>query len=176
MYAPGPNVECRVLESKLPLPRRVPGKAFSYSDHEGVSAVIRLERPEEKVSAIRFKRMTSLSSRANPDFQRSIQEALKILERALNRANADRSKYLVIAVLIFLLLVVSFIPLALLGVDYHAYVEIALFIPRFIASAFVVIFVLMATVFHKREVNALKASYAALRLINEQDYGNNPVL
>ena len=86
------------------------------------------------------------------------------------------SRSAVLTALLFLLLVISFIPLALLGSDYHAYVEIALFIPRFVVSSFVIIFILMATVFHKKEHNALKASYAALRLINEQDFGNNPVL
>jgi sphingomyelin phosphodiesterase 2 len=47
LHKPGPNVKSEVVHCQLPLPSRVPGKEFSYSDHEAVAATIRIRRDDE---------------------------------------------------------------------------------------------------------------------------------
>lgn len=44
MYGAGPNVKASTVSCRLPVPRRVPGRDFSYTDHEGVEATIQLAR------------------------------------------------------------------------------------------------------------------------------------
>lgn len=41
------NVKTTILEYKLPLPERVPGQKFSYSDHEAVQVRLRLQAKED---------------------------------------------------------------------------------------------------------------------------------
>ncbi|KAM7356999.1 neutral sphingomyelinase [Cochliomyia hominivorax] len=41
------NIKTTILEYKLPLPDRIPGKKFSYSDHEGVQVRLRLQTKQE---------------------------------------------------------------------------------------------------------------------------------
>ena len=68
MYGPGPNVTAKTQPQscRLPLPRRIPGKDFSYSDHEGVEAVIemaRLRPPPSNTThntAVEFRHQVSL--------------------------------------------------------------------------------------------------------------------
>ncbi len=68
-----------------------------------------------------------------------------------------------------LLLVVSFIPIAMLQSPYHAVIEVGLFFPRFMVTVCMVFFALMATLFNKKETNSLSSARTSLELIRDQD-------
>ena len=44
MNSGGPDIEASTQSSSLPLPNRVPGQNYSFSDHEAVDACIKLNR------------------------------------------------------------------------------------------------------------------------------------
>ena len=44
MNSGGPDIEVTTQSSSLPLPNRVPGQNYSFSDHEAVDACIKLNR------------------------------------------------------------------------------------------------------------------------------------
>lgn len=46
MYRPGANIKVELKKYALPLPERVPDHTFSYSDHEAVSATLKLDKCE----------------------------------------------------------------------------------------------------------------------------------
>jgi hypothetical protein len=72
--------------------------------------------------------------------------------------------------------VATFIPPALLaneGTRYIVAMDLGLFLPRFLASIAFVFFVLMASVFHRKEKNALASAEKSLQLILNQDGPND---
>ena len=44
MYQAGPGVTAKTENCYLPLPHKAPNLSCSYTDHEGVAAVIRVQR------------------------------------------------------------------------------------------------------------------------------------
>lgn len=46
MYRPASNIKVHLKDYALPLPERVPDQTFSYSDHEAVSATLKIEKCE----------------------------------------------------------------------------------------------------------------------------------
>ncbi len=169
MYAPGPNVRAEAVECELPLPSRVPEEPFSFSDHEAVSATIRLTRGSRKDmrSGPEFCRENSLRYRQS--CVDAVGEALDIVRRAQDHAEKDELRYAFIAAILLILLVVSFVPIALLDSPYHAIIEVGLFFPRFAITLGMVFFTLMATLFNKKEKNALSSTKTSLELIRDQD-------
>ncbi len=66
----------------------------------------------------------------------------------------------------------TFIPPAVLasqGTRYIIALDFGLFIPRFLATIAFVFFCLMASVFHRKEKNALASAEKSLQLILNQD-------
>ena len=82
----GPGVEVTTQSSSLPLPHRVPGKNYSFSDHEAVDACLKLIRnisydnttgqkiPQQTNRD--FKRAQSIETRN--DCVNSVNEAIKV--------------------------------------------------------------------------------------------------
>ena len=85
-YSAGPDTTVIPLSCDLPLPDRVPGQNYSFSDHEAVDAVLKLRRrrihdakpgQELKHQTVRdFKRAQSIETRL--DCVKSVQEAVKV--------------------------------------------------------------------------------------------------
>ncbi len=177
MYQPGPNVTASTVSCQLPLPSRIPGKNFSYSDHEAVCATITVRRKKGVLqSAADYRRR--LCAVYRPQCVSAVDEALRILERSERHVHRDKVRYAVIAALMLILFVASYVPLALLGEGsgstYIAVVEVALFLPRFVLTVCFVFFILMATLFNRRESHALRSAKVSLTLIKEQD-GHGPL-
>ena len=85
-YSAGPDTTVTAQRCCIPLPDRVPGQSYSYSDHEAVDAVFKLKRNIEnefygcqnikKQTVREFKRAQSIETRI--DCVKSVQEAIKV--------------------------------------------------------------------------------------------------
>ena len=67
------------------------------------------------------------------------------------------------------MLILSFLPAGFVAETYYLPLDLGLFFPRFVVTVFIVIFFLMATLFNKRERNALRGTREELQLILDQD-------
>jgi sphingomyelin phosphodiesterase 2 len=79
MYQPGPNVMCETVHCSLPLPNRVPGKRFSFSDHEAVTATLRMRRAPRAAplqTAPEYRRHCSVLARS--DCVQAVDEAVSV--------------------------------------------------------------------------------------------------
>jgi hypothetical protein len=168
-------VDAKTIQCSLPLPNRVPNTNFSYSDHEAVSATINLRKVRTSFqSGPEYRRLASLECRN--ECVSAIVEAQKIIKKAESHVKRDKNIFLFISVSLFIILILSFLPLALLNHKYHVGIEAGLFIPRFLITAGIIFFALMGTVFNQRETNALNSAKISLKLIHDQDIKNNPFL
>ena len=73
-----------------------------------------------------------------------------------------------------MLFAATFIPPAIYssegwGARYTVSLDVALFLPRFLFTVAIVFFSLMASVFHRKERNALASAKKSLQLILNQD-------
>jgi sphingomyelin phosphodiesterase 2 len=168
MYQSGPNMKATTVQCSLPLPNKIAGKEFSYSDHEAVCATIRLERQRESYqSCPDFRRFHSRQNRG--ECIPVVQSALEILDNAETHVAMDCWQYCSVSAFLFFFLILSFLPIILIDESYHAAIEISLFLPRFLITICCIFFALMGTVFNRREKNALKAAKNSLMLICKQD-------
>jgi len=179
MFSAGPGVEVMTQSSSLPLPHRVPGKNYSFSDHEAVDACLKLIRnisydnttgqkiPQQTNRD--FKRAQSIETRN--DCVNSVNEAIKVMERSLQSVDRSQKKYAVYSLLSAIILIITFIPSGMTGLEIaeRIILDICLFFPRLGLSASTIIFGLMGSLFSKRERNAFRAVKNQLNLVLEQD-------
>ncbi len=97
MYRAGPGFEADTTKFWSPLPNRVPGKNYSYSDHEAVAAVISVTKAAEELkrnqSGPDFRR--SLSVKARNDVVGAVNDAGIIIDKSLKKVDFDKVKYTV---------------------------------------------------------------------------------
>ena len=168
MYGAGPNVLAAAVECEKPLPQRISGKEFSYSDHEAVCATIKLIRSKDVFQkSTDFRRM--LSKECRIDCVKAVKDAIGIIERSQNTVNKDHLRYGMIAAVFLILFVLTFLPGILVDPKWYGLVDVLVFVPRFLFTVAFVFFVLMATIFNKKEKNALSSTKSSLRLILDQD-------
>lgn len=167
MYRAGPGLDAETVNCWFPMPQRVPDQPFSYSDHEAVASVIKVTRPGRFQSGPDFRRSLSLNNRS--ETVRAVKDANDIIDKSLRRVDSDQTKYVFYTFVLLLLLVLSFIPSAFIPVSYYLALDLSLFLPRFVITIFIVIFFLMASLFNKRERNALIGTRKELQLILDQD-------
>ena len=169
MYRAGPGLDAETSNCWFPLPQRIPDMPYSYSDHEAVASVIKLTRPKSSrfQSGPEFRRSLSLNNRS--DTVRAVKDANDIIDKSLRQVDSDQTKYVFYTFFLLLLLVLSFIPSAFIPESYYLALDLAFFIPRFVVTVFIAIFFLMASIFNKRERNALIGTRKELQLIIDQD-------
>ncbi len=178
MYRAGPGCEASTANCWHPLENRVPGKEFSYSDHEAVAAEIKMLRTgcggegdvKRNQSAADFRR--SLSVKSRNEVLQAVNEATVIIDKSLRKVDFDKIKYGVYSFGVMLFLILTFIPSSFIPDDYYVYFDLGMFLPRFVATIFFVIFVLMASLYNKKERNALKSTKKELALIINQEFEN----
>ena len=171
MYRSGPSVDAETINCWQPLPPRVPGENYSYSDHEAVAAMIRIKKSNETCrfqSGPEFRRSLSVNNR-NETVQ-AVHDAINIIDKSLSTVDRDQFKYVIYSFLVLLMLTLTFIPTDYIPQHYFVSYDLALFLPRFILTVFLVIFFLMASLFNKREKNALISTKKELKLIIDRDY------
>lgn len=128
-----------------PLPTRVPGKEFSYSDHNAVSVQIRLTPSDNKT----MQKETSLDDA----FDETATQAIKVCEEAMVNISKSKTMYLTIGglILMFLIGTVGYWPNMIL------YDIIKLFI-----TGLSFYYLIMGTFWNNIEMNSLKAGLSAL--------------
>ena len=93
------------------------------------------------------------------------------MDRSLEDVDRSQKKYAVYALLTSILLLLTFAPSAIKGLEVteRIVVDISLYLPRLLLSTALIIFALMGTLFSKRERNAFRAVKNQLQLIVHQD-------
>lgn len=176
MYRTGPKTLAKTKKCELPLPQVVPNHGFSFSDHEGLSATLRLCKKRElggggassafppPPSPPTFRRKLSLLCR--PHAQPVIHDAIQVIRKS--RKSSTAFPYTTFSVVIVILLVASFIPsFTLYYTDMQPAIEIVLFVPRCLLFVLFVFYLLMATLFQRREQHALEAAERSLLLMKD---------
>ncbi|CAH2002450.1 unnamed protein product [Acanthoscelides obtectus] len=155
MYHPGSKLKVVLQDYRLPLPDRVQGKDFSYSDHEAVEATIALS--EKKVETTEIDIV---------ERQYIFKDCLVILNNALDRLKTHKTIYLLFAVVLMALLIMSL-------VFETPYGYIVLFnIVRAIVSILIFICLLMALIWNSIERNAILAGKLAIE-VNMMKYSES---
>ena len=93
------------------------------------------------------------------------------MERSIQSVDRSQIKYAVYALLSAALLIVTFIPSGMTGLEIgeRILLDVLLFLPRLGFSALIIIFGLMGSLFSKRERNAFRSAKNQLTLVLEQD-------
>lgn len=140
MYRPGSNVKVHLKKYALPLPERVPGQPFSYSDHEAVSATLKLEKCEV----------------CGPDFDVDSQkmllsESIQICDEALRRLMVQKLVYWLFSLILLGLLIVTIVTNPPFGypVIYH--------VLRVVLTGALCFTVVMGTLWNRIERSAVLA-------------------
>jgi len=175
MYTAGPSKTVTVTECRLPLARRIPaslsaslGKEVSYSDHEGVTAIINVENIQGGQGDNKLS--NSSKSLVNPGGRKeAVTAAVSLIEKAQLSTNRDQKLYSVLAMVTFLLFMATFSQLLLTD---SLLLECIMFLLRMFLTLTGCYAVLMATVFNRRERHALSATKTTLQLLKSQNnYG-----
>lgn len=169
MFNAGPNVKAEAKTCCLPLPRSIPaslsgGKDVSYSDHEAVTAEIRVEQMEGGlVDNRRFK--TSMSCIDPQGREEAVRAAMGLITKAIKTTLSHQKIFTALA----------FLALVLLSLTFTEYIFVTsgpldgiLFVGRLILTLFFVYFGLMATVFSRKERHALYGTKATLALLQQR--------
>ena len=168
MYRAGPNVEAAAADCYKPLPHKIPGQEFSYSDHEAVTTTIKMRRKNGAFEkSTDYRRM--LSKECRIDCVKAVKDAIGIIERAQLVAGRDNVRYGLVSGVLLVLFILSFVPVYFVPQSYYALFDFCIFLPRFLFSIGFVYFLLMATIFNKKEKNALSSTKSSLKLILDQD-------
>ena len=86
-YSAGPDTRVTAQSCSKPLPTRVPGQSYSFSDHEAVDAVLKIVRrdKDDNLNGLKqvtdrrvhhFKKARSIETRL--ECVKSVQEAIKV--------------------------------------------------------------------------------------------------
>jgi len=166
MYSPGPNISAETVSCLLPLQERIPGKNISFSDHEAVSARLRVKRNTETPAVtsrdyVRLQSMKDLSSKLE-----CVDKAQDILRASIRSARYRRTFYLLGSALCFLLLILAFVPF----IEYRELIvlDVILFIVRLMLVLVTVYLFLMSVLFFRKECHALRGTLASLEVIAER--------
>nr|XP_022902888.1 putative neutral sphingomyelinase [Onthophagus taurus] len=91
-----PNIKITTKKYCQPLPRRVPEKSFSYSDHEAITATLQIEKGLDEIEELDRDTCTAI-----------LEECILISNTALRNLRTKRFGYWILTCLLFLILVSS---------------------------------------------------------------------
>lgn len=103
------NSTVQVLHHGIPIPDRVPGEKFSYSDHEPVLARIKISQgtsqPGYESNQICGDQIKSDKSAISAESQDVLQKAIQLCENSLENLFFDRKFYFTFAVIVVFILI-----------------------------------------------------------------------
>lgn len=140
MYRPGSNVKVQLKKYALPLPERVPEQAFSYSDHEAVSATLKLDKCE------------ICGPKVDKEIQKMIlNESIEICDVALHRLVIQKRIYWFFTLILLGLLITTIVTNPPFGypVIYH--------ILRVVLTGALCFTIVMASLWNRIERNGVLA-------------------
>ncbi|XP_040570994.1 putative neutral sphingomyelinase [Lepeophtheirus salmonis] len=168
MYQAGADTDVVTKDCILPLSKRVPGKNYSYSDHEAVESTFRIKRKMDsnKCPLVDYKR--SLSVKCQSERFEVVTEALEIIHRSEGLVSYNGTKYLMIASGLLILLILSLLP-SLIESSIQQYMDLAMFFPRLIVTIIMTFYLIMGFAFNRRELNELRSTKSSLKVIFDLD-------
>jgi len=160
LYSAGPGIKAEAVDCKLPLTKYVPAtfspsKQISYSDHEAVTATIKLQRTNSDVD-LRQREM------AFPEDTARLMEAAQIIDSASKGMVFHAAFYLGITLACLLLFSFSFNGFFLTE---SRLVDFLVFIGRLVFTVLGMYALAMGTLFNQKEKNALLSAKASLNLL-----------
>jgi len=176
MYRPGTsliNTRVSCQSCHLPLNRRIPeslaariGREVSYSDHEAVTSVIRVEKNAGAGDFSWSHMCRTLVTKRDE----TVTVAMDLINNAIVGTSRDQKLYSLLLVVALLLFMCTFTQLLYSGI----LLECAMFLVRLVLSLTAVYALCMATIFNRRERNALSATKSTLQLLKSQQckYGS----
>lgn len=163
MYRFGDHYEGRLLEHRLPLPERIPGKDISYSDHEAVYAKIILK----KASSSAIQHLMGKSEhreghgRCEGDDQESIvalRESVVICNESLKQLESHKRSYSLMAIAVIIVL------LNMLELEAPYGLKTAYLLLKFLLCGFIIFFVFMATIWNVMEKHGILAGKLSMEI------------
>ncbi|XP_062552536.1 putative neutral sphingomyelinase [Armigeres subalbatus] len=162
MYRFGDHSEGRLLEHRLPLPDRIPGKDISYSDHEAVYAKIILKKASS--SAIQHL-MACGSGEGHGKCENNDQEAVLALRESvvicnesLKQLESHRRSYTLMAIGVIIVL------LNMLELEAPYGLKSAYLLLKFLLCGFVIFFIFMATIWNVMEKHGILAGKLSMEI------------
>lgn len=153
MFRSNGKFSSKALSCEQPLPDRVPGTTFSYSDHEGVSATIKVEqRGGEAQDAETCKYDT------NNCIEMVLKKSKQILNDRLNQSFRDQ---------IFYFLLAGFLWTLMFALSFSFFSGWFLGTLEAICCVAATVYTLIAGVHLKKEQNALKAALQSILILEQ---------
>lgn len=162
MYRFGDNFEGRLLEHRLPLPDRIPGKDISYSDHEAVYAKIILK----KASSSAIQQLMACGSgdahaKCESNDQEtvlSLRESIVICNESLKQLESHKRSYTLMAIGVIIVL------LNMLELEAPYGLKSAYLLLKFLLCGFVIFFIFMATIWNVMEKHGILAGKLSMEI------------
>lgn len=162
MYRFGENFEGRLLEHRLPLPSRIPGKQISYSDHEAVYAKIILK----KTSSSTIQNLMTCGGgeghkkceSSDQETVLSLRESIVICNESLKQLESHRRSYSLMAIGVIIVL------LNMLELEAPYGLKSAYLLLKFLLCAFVIFFIFMATIWNVMEKHGILAGKLSMEI------------
>ncbi|XP_041777826.1 putative neutral sphingomyelinase [Anopheles merus] len=170
LYRIGDHYEGRLLEHRLPLPERVPGQTFSYSDHEAVYAKLILKKSSSTSTIqnliacnsgkVREEDSCSRESREETDREAvlSLRESVAICNESLKQLESHRRSYTLMAIGVIIALIYMLELQAPYGL------KIAFLVLKFLLCAVIIFFVVMATIWNVMEKHGILAGKLSMEI------------
>nr|CAH7749118.1 unnamed protein product [Callosobruchus chinensis] len=147
MYHPGSKLKVVLQDYRIPLPDRVQDRSFSYSDHEAIEATIAISEKKVEGSEVDIVERQSI-----------YKDCLVILNHALDRLKTHKTIYLLFAIILTALLIMSLVFETPQG-------YIVLFnIGRAFMSILIFVCLLLALIWNNMERNAILAGKLAIEV------------
>ncbi|KAJ3658126.1 hypothetical protein Zmor_009884 [Zophobas morio] len=145
MYHPGSNLQIDLKSYSLPLPDRVPGCDYSYSDHEAVAATLVISKNDV------------LAAKEDLQMKKTVlEESIQICDEALKSLGHNKYLYWFFTFVLFVLLVTTLATNSPFGLNfvYH--------ILKVVITVFMFYTLIMATIWNKIEKHAVIAGKLAM--------------
>uniref|UniRef100_A0A2M4AND1 sphingomyelin phosphodiesterase n=2 Tax=Anopheles triannulatus TaxID=58253 RepID=A0A2M4AND1_9DIPT len=170
LYRIGDHYEGRLLEHRLPLPKRVPGQSFSYSDHEAVYAKLILKRSSSSSTIHNLIACSSGKTKdedgcewdSRQETQReavlALRESVTICSESLKQLESHRRSYTLMAIGVIIVLI------NLLELQAPYGLKIAFLVLKFLLCAVIIFFVVMATIWNVMEKHGILAGKLSMEI------------
>jgi len=154
MYHPGSNVKVDLKSYDLPLPKRVPQKNYSYSDHEAVLVELSLKKNVK----------TTENFRDTAAKQTVLKESIALCQEALKSIYKTMILYWLGVFFIFLLLVTSLVLPIVVSVHLFNGQQTVFAVLRVMLTVLMIFWFLMATLWYKIEMHGIHSGKLAMEV------------
>lgn len=163
MYRIGEHFEGRLLEHRLPLPDRIPGKDISYSDHEAVYAKIILKKTNSSTIQQLMACGSGEGSHGKCDYNDqetilALRESIVICNESLKQLDSHKRSYTLMAIGVIIVL------LNMLELEAPYGLKSAYLLLKFLLCGFVIFFIFMATIWNVMEKHGILAGKLSMEI------------